>query len=63
MAAAFEVMQNHCKPHLGWSHVYPADRKKPPLGVVHTPVLNPSHRGVLDDAEQASLLVKKSELY
>ena len=56
-------MQNHCKPHLGWSHVYPADRKKPPFSVVRTPVLNPSHRGVLDDAEQASLLVRKSELY
>lgn len=61
MAAAFEVMQNHCKPHLSFSYVYP-DKKKQ-LSVVHLPVLNPSHRGVLDDAEQASLLVKVSELY
>ena len=29
---------------------------------MRTPVLNPSHRGVLDEAEQASLLVTVREL-
>ena len=61
VGAVFEVMQNHCKPHLGFSHVK-RHQVKQPLSVVHKPVLNPSHRGVLDDAEQASLLVNVREL-
>jgi hypothetical protein len=33
------------------------------LSVVRKPVLNPSHRGVIDDAENASLLVTVDQLY
>lgn len=33
------------------------------LSVVRKPVLNPSHRGVIDDAEKASLLVTGDQLY
>lgn len=60
VAAAFEVMQNHCKAHLSFS---PVPTKGKALSVVRKPVLNPSHRGVIDDAEKASLLVTVDQLY
>ena len=60
VAASFELLQNSCMAHLRFSTVKSGKKQ---LSVMRTPVLNPSHRGVLDEAEQASLLVTRNELY
>ena len=59
LGGVFEVLQTHCRPHLSLSQARTSTK---PINVLQTPVLNPHHRGVLDDGDQANLLVTVEEL-